>query len=192
MPCFAQNWDINTLREINHNRNPHFDQGFQFVSDWTGPAAVAVPALLFAVGYISKDSSAKHHAIEIASTLVIASVLTTSSKWIIQRERPFISYPDIEKIGKGGSYSMPSGHTSNAFALATSLSLTYPKWYIIAPSFVWAGAVGYSRMHLGVHYPSDVLVGALVGAGSAFLSQKLNKWLFRPKSKISKIHWLNE
>jgi membrane-associated phospholipid phosphatase len=51
-----------------------------------------------------------------------------------------------------------------AFALATSLSLSYPKCYIIVPSFAWASSVGYSRMDLGVHYPSDVLAGAIVGA----------------------------
>jgi membrane-associated phospholipid phosphatase len=58
----------------------------------------------------------------------------------------------------------------------------YPKWYIIVPSICWAGAVGYSRMHLGVHYPSDVVAGALVGAGSAWLTHYVNKKLIA-KSK---------
>ena len=69
-----------------------------------------------------------------------------------------------------------------AFATATSLSLTYPKWYIIVPAYSWAGAVGYSRMHLGVHYPSDVFIGALVGAGSAWLTHAMNKKLLKVKS----------
>ena len=72
---------------------------------------------------------------------------------------------------------MPSGHTSSVFATATSLSMAYPKWYVVVPSFVWAGSVGYSRMHLGVHYPSDVIIGALVGSGSAILTRKANQWL---------------
>lgn len=63
------------------------------------------------------------------------------------------------------------------FALATSLSLSYPKWYIIVPSYAWAGSVGYSRMDLGVHYPSDVLAGAVIGAGSAWLTYYINKKL---------------
>jgi membrane-associated phospholipid phosphatase len=78
---------------------------------------------------------------------------------------------------------MPSAHTSSAFATATSLSLAFPKWYVVVPSFVWASSVGYSRMHLGVHYPSDVLVGALVGSGSAFLTQKANQWLNKKREK---------
>ncbi len=61
--------------------------------------------------------------------------------------------------------------------------MAYPKWYIIAPSFAWASAVGYSRMALGVHYPSDVLAGAIIGSGSAYLCYKLNKWVNKKQSK---------
>lgn len=75
------------------------------------------------------------------------------------------------------SPSFPSGHVSFAFTTATSLSLQYKKWYVVAPAFLYAGVVGYSRVHLGAHYPSDVLGGALVGAGSSLLSYKANQWL---------------
>jgi membrane-associated phospholipid phosphatase len=57
------------------------------------------------------------------------------------------------------------------------LSLAFPKWYVIAPSFLWASTVGYSRMSFGVHYPSDVFVGAIIGAGTAFLTYKINSWI---------------
>jgi membrane-associated phospholipid phosphatase len=74
-------------------------------------------------------------------------------------------------------HSFPSGHTSNAFVTATSLSLNFKKWYVILPTYAWATAVGYSRMHMGVHYPSDVFAGAIVGAGSALITYKANQWI---------------
>jgi len=84
------------------------------------------------------------------------------------------------------SLSFPSGHTSEAFSTATALSLKYPEWYIIAPAYLWAGSVGYSRMNLGVHYPTDVLAGALLGTGTAFLTLKVNEWLNRQVRKSKK------
>lgn len=55
--------------------------------------------------------------------------------------------------------------------------ITYPEWYLILPSFAYAGTAAYSRMHPGVQYPSDVADGAIIGAGNAFLSHKVNKLL---------------
>lgn len=67
------------------------------------------------------------------------------------------------------SASMPSGHAAIAFALATSLSLQHGEWYVVAPAAVTATAISTSRVWLGVHYPSDVATGALLGIGSATL-----------------------
>jgi membrane-associated phospholipid phosphatase len=63
------------------------------------------------------------------------------------------------------SFSMPSGHTTFAFALATSWSLSAGRWYVTAPALTWASGVALSRVWLGVHYPSDILVGVLLGGG---------------------------
>lgn len=139
-----------------------------FVTNSVDYGGIGLPIGLLATGLIRKDKIMTMNSFEMMTTTIVGSLLTTSTKLLFERDRPFVTYPnDIFKHGKAGSHSFPSGHTSMAFATATSISLLYPKWYVIAPSFLWASSIGYSRMYLGVHYPSDVLAGALIGAGSA-------------------------
>jgi membrane-associated phospholipid phosphatase len=174
---FSQNCDIRLLRSINSSEILSSDNFFRFVSNSEAYLVIGIPAGMFTAGVIKNDDQLYRSA---CITLVTAGVnfgITTALKYSINRDRPFVTYPDILKKSRAGSPSFPSGHTSGAFAMATSLTLAYPKWYVIVPSYAWAGAVGYSRMYLGVHYPSDVFVGALVGAGSAWLTYVVNKRL---------------
>lgn len=182
----AQNIDITILSDINVNRNTSLDPTFKAITNSALPISVATPLIIYSVGLIKKDSTIKNQALFIGETFLVSAFITTALKYSIKRERPFNTYPDIEKVTAAPGYSFPSAHTSTAFATATSLSMEYPKWYIIAPSFAWASAVGYSRMHLGVHYPSDVVAGAIVGSGSAYISYKLNKWINKKRSEKHK------
>lgn len=132
------------------------------------PTGIAVDALC------SKKKQTREAKLKNAGEVVFAELLnlgvTMGTKSIVRRPRPWVAYEgDLVCLQQVRSTSFPSGHTSIAFATATSLTLVYPKWYVAVPAFTWAGAVGFSRMYVGAHYPSDVLVGALVGAGSAIL-----------------------
>ena len=173
----SQNIDFNILKQVNSNRNKALDPTFKAITNSAIPISIVTPVVLYSIGMIQKDSLIKKKAVFVGETFLVSAFITLASKQIIKRERPYNRYLELDPVVFENSYSMPSGHTSTAFATATSLSLAYPKWYVIAPSFVWAGSVGYSRMHLGVHYPSDVFIGALVGSGSAFLTHKANQWL---------------
>ncbi|HBB00108.1 MAG: hypothetical protein A2W86_00655 [Bacteroidetes bacterium GWD2_45_23] len=186
--AFSQNTDISILRDINLNRNRQLDGVFRGITNSAAPVAIGTPIILYGISLLNKDSLNNQKAIYIGVSVISATAFATILKYAVNRPRPFVTYPDIEKATDGGSPSFPSGHTSDAFALATSVSLAYPKWYVIAPSFAWAGAVGYSRMDLGVHYPSDVLAGAILGAGSAFLCYKANEWISQNKKKKLKLN----
>ncbi len=177
----AQNMDIDVLRNINNNRNTALDPTFKTLTNSVFPTAVAIPVFLTAFHLIKKDSATKQRVIIIGGTLLVSSAVTGLLKYSIQRKRPFVTYPDINHITPEDSYSFPSGHTSTAFALATSVTIAYPKWYVAAPAYLWASSAAYSRMHFGVHYPSDVIAGALIGSGSAWLCYQLNKRLQQRK-----------
>jgi len=174
---YSQNIDIRILRQINEHRNVHLDGTFKTFSNSVSPISIAAPILIFGTGLIEKDQELKQKGLMIGESFLVTTIISTALKHAVNRARPFETYPDIQKLSAGGSSSFPSGHTSDAFSTATSLSLAFPKWYVIAPSFTYASLVGYSRMHLGVHYPSDVLAGAVIGAGSAFLCYKAQKWI---------------
>ena len=185
LTIYSQNIDIRLLRQINGHRNVHLDGTFKAITNSVGPISIAAPMIVFGTGLIEKDKTLQEKGIMMGASFFVAAVVSTSMKYAFNRDRPFVTYPypDIQKVTSGGSPSFPSGHTSDAFATATSLSLAFPKWYVIAPSYVYASAVGYSRMDLGVHYPSDVLAGAIIGAGSAYLSYKAQKWINHKKRR---------
>ena len=173
----AQTIDINLLRDFNGPPS-HTDTFWRGVSKSDYVFVIGTPVSMLATGLANHDGELKIKAVETGGALLLAEGSTVILKKLIHRERPYLAHPELF-YGKSAitDSSFPSGHTSSAFATATSLSLAFPKWYVIAPSFAYASAVGYSRMYLGVHYPSDVLAGALFGVGSALLGFKLQHLL---------------
>ncbi len=179
----TQKADVDILKDINLNRNTRLDVVFRSLTNSAGPLAVGFPVLLFVFSLLKKDTVKRQNSFYIGASVLSSAIITNILKYTVDRPRPFVTYWFIEKLTGGASPSFPSGHSSDAFALATSISLTWPKWYVIIPSYAWAGAVGYSRMDLGVHFPSDVLVGAVIGAGSAYLCYKGQQELVKKRKQ---------
>lgn len=175
---YSQPKDVQWLRYIHSQHYTRADRPMQLISNTTSYIAIGMPAGIALVGLVKHDTDMMVSAVTVAATLFTAEITTYALKYSVNRPRPFVSYPQyFLKKSDGGSPSFPSGHTSAAFSLATALSLEYKKWYIIAPAYVWATSVAYSRMHLGVHYPSDVIIGLIIGSSSAILSHQASKWL---------------
>lgn len=103
--------------------------------------------------------------------LSISELLVYVVKRLVNRPRPFKSLDNVITCRLPAcKYSFPSGHTCAAFSIAFALSCAFPGSREIF--LVMAALVGISRVYLGVHYPSDVLVGMLIAYGS-FLLEKL-------------------
>ena len=177
----ATGWEWNYLRRLEANRTNSGNQFYKTVSDVSDPIALAIPTACFTIGLINKDVSLKKKAVYMASCFATNAFATHIVKIAINRKRPVEKDPNFTTVVAAGSRSFPSGHTSEAFSMATSVSLSFPKWYVAVPAYSFASLVGYSRMYLGVHYPSDVIAGAILGTASAYGMHKANQWLQRKK-----------
>ncbi len=164
---FVQRFDDRTMISLALHRTPEATPTMRFLSRNLMYGNIGVPAGLLIGGIITKDRNMRENAGYVASSTAISFVATYLIKKLVGRPRPFIRNLKIVPVYIPGESSFPSGHTSTSFSTAMAVSRAYPKWYVIAPSFLWAGATGYSRMYLGVHYPTDVLGGAVLGSGTA-------------------------
>ena len=172
---FVQRFDDKFLINLALQRNDSETKKMLFLSNSLTYVSYGIPVALMAGGIVRNDSQMRQNALYVGSSAAVTLGFTLLMKTVFKRRRPFVQNLKIVAVYNAGSTSFPSGHSSTSFAVATALSRAYPKWYVIAPSYLWAGSVAYSRMYLGVHYPSDVFGGAMLGTTTA--------WLLRPAFK---------
>ena len=97
----------------------------------------------------------------------VQSAVIYGLKFLIQRQRPFLFLEMASKLSRGPEQildpSFPSAHAGFSFMMATLLAHWFPRYRILF--FLVAAFIGWTRIYLGVHYPTDVIVGALLGYG---------------------------
>lgn len=165
------NFDVNLFRLINNQQNPEQGGFFEYLDDTSIPTFGIIPGGFFLVGAFRGDKAVADVGVVSLCSQVTALGLTVGIKWASDRPRPFQSLADVrvKHLSSAAGSSFPSGHTSQAFAVATIISLNYSKPAVTIPLFLWAGLIGYGRVYLGVHYPTDVFGGIFIGAGSSLV-----------------------
>lgn len=101
--------------------------------------------------------------------LFLTNVIVVVLKYLISEPRPFLTLPNVDLLVRANGSSFPSGHTASSFATAVLIGLKYhvksqgKKYWLIYPLIIFAVMVGFSRIYVGVHYPFDVICGAIIG-----------------------------
>jgi undecaprenyl-diphosphatase len=148
---------------------------FDFLMFWASDRWIWIPLYIFFAYLLFKNYGKKAWVLILMAGLAIVLNDLSSThlfKEVFQRPRP-CHEPSLQGIihlvnGKcGGRYGFISSHASNSFALATFLALLLGKKirFFTPLILIWALLLCYSRIYLGVHYPGDIIVGAILGAG---------------------------
>lgn len=178
-----QEMELNFLHTLRNASNQFLDFLFECIT-FLGEQYVYI--IIVILVYFAID---KKKAENIVYAIFTSALLNGILKLFVHRTRPFS--PELEnpvtpaREETATGYSFPSGHTQNSAVTYTSVTLQFKKrWmYIAAPILIIA--IGFSRLWLGVHYPTDVLVGLILGVGVAFFAWWItNKFTSNFKSKM--------
>jgi undecaprenyl-diphosphatase len=167
-----QRIDRDLLLWVNGHHSPFFDKMMFLISgraEWIPLYAVVLAFIIWKFRWNSLWII-----LSVVVMITLSDQVANLLKSGVQRPRPC---KDAE-IGHlvhlvnsycSGAYGFVSGHAANSFALATFISLLFRKKWIVSAMFLWAALVSYSRIYLGVHYPGDIMGGAIVGILLAWL-----------------------
>lgn len=178
--------DKNLFIWLNSHHSPFWDKLMWLISgkiEW-------LPLYLLLIGFIIYRFRWKSIPIILAIVLTITladQIAVKAFKVVFERLRPshnseFEGIIHLVKDYHGGRFGFVSNHAANSFGLATIMSLIFRNKYFSPGILLWAALVSYSRIYLGVHYPADIIGGAILGAGlgslvyfllGKFLSSKL-------------------
>lgn len=191
---FLSTIDTQLLLWINSFNTPALDQFMWLLSH----KLVWVPMYLITIALVFNRFGLKRGLmiiIGVALAVTLADqTCATIIRPLVQRMRP--ANPDnpistlvhIVNGYRGGRYGFPSCHAANTFAVATYLSYVFRRRTLVVWSlFLWAAFNCYSRMYLGVHYPGDIIVGAMIGSIMGYVSYRiilrLSRMAFRAPSR---------
>ncbi len=180
--------DVRIFLYLNSHNSQFFDRVMFFISgriEW-------LPLYLFLIFWIFYRFGKKGWLL-FGLTLLVFALSDLGSvhlfKNVFERLRPSHN-PELEGLihlvngYHGGSYGFISSHAANTFGLAVFMSLIFRERWLVISILTWATVVSYSRIYLGVHYPFDVLGGAIWGALMAFAVYQLYQKIRTKRMKV--------
>ncbi len=178
-------YDRNLLLGINSHHNEWMDVVMFYISEiW-----ICLPLFIYWVSLFIKKYEIKKVMILLFFLVALITLTDQTSnrvKHSVKRYRPTHNLEIKDQIHtvndyQGGQYGFFSGHAANTFGIAMLLFLLFKEHSILIRSsfFVWAGITAYSRLYLGVHYPSDILVGIVVGLIWGYVIYQLIQFTFK-------------
>lgn len=176
---YLENLDQQLFIFLNQINSPFFDD----VMRWITHRFTWIPFYIFLAYITYIKTGVKHFLLILASAALLVTLSDQFSvhlfKNIFQRYRPchntFIQAHIHLINGCGGLYGFVSSHASNTFAIAVFMGMMLKSFYprILVLLLIWAALVSYSRIYAGVHYPADILFGAILGIILAFIVLKV-------------------
>lgn len=183
--------DIIIFYLININiQNPVFDVLMPLISS-VGYFSIWIGACVLL--YIFGGKKGRNAALVCIVALVFGYFLTEILKYIVSRPRPYVALGGIRVLADMSGSSWPSGHTVASFIGAIIIGRSYSfnfkgkSFKLIYPLLIFAFLVGFSRIYNGVHYPFDVISGALIGTFCALLILRIEEDIIKFNEKLSQI-----
>ena len=161
--------DVRLLRLLNGIEHPVLQACLSAANASSYPVFVGAPVGIWVTGALRGEPALRRAGFRMATAEGVVAGVVLVLKELIGRPRPYKTTPDLQLRSRdrlaSSTDAMPSGHAALAFSLATAGVLETRTWTAAFPLYAWAASVALARPYMGLHYPSDVLFGAMLGTG---------------------------
>ncbi|MFN5168970.1 MAG: phosphatase PAP2 family protein [Cyclobacteriaceae bacterium] len=148
---------------------------WQLLTNWVTLISLGIPFGVMLIGeWKWRTTWTRYFFLYTGLSVGLAGLLNYFIKITARCLRPFEVDTRILQLSTGGSFSFPSGHSAEAFAAAVMMSLLWPRWFVVVPALLWASAIAFSRVYLGVHSPADVAAGMIIGSTVSYIFYSLS------------------